>query len=151
MLSAYGRAYHFKRSGIQSSPNVHVFATKMSNGFALSYSNEFDRQEFQFLFDLLAEKARALGYRLVNSDVQIGEKGDVIETREKHYLKPPQTRGVKKIDQQFGNILVEYVMVNDQPSYIKLLANIYSDRLYKEPDDHQDLIAHLFQPIDNDK
>ena len=144
MISDYSRSYHFKKSGIQSEPNVHVFASSASNGFALTYSPDFDKQEFQFLFDYLAEISKTLGYRQVNSDVTITEKNDTIETREKHYLKPPICTADQLSKQLFGNILVEYIMIDDQPSYIKLLANIYFDRQYEPAEDHRELISHLF-------
>ncbi|MEQ8535197.1 MAG: hypothetical protein RIB86_25295, partial [Imperialibacter sp.] len=100
--------------------------------------------EFQFLFDYLAEISKTLGYRQVNSDVTITEKNDTIETREKHYLKPPIGTADQLSKQLFGNILVEYIMIDDQPSYIKLLANIYFDRQYEPAEDHRELISHLF-------
>lgn len=144
MLSDYSRSYHFKKSALESDPNVHVFASPASNGFALTYSASFEKQDFQFLFDYLAEKSKELGYRLVNSDVKISDKKDFVETKEKHYLKPPLSGDSGPFKQLFGNILVEHVMVDDKPSYIKLLANIYSDRQYEVPEDHRELISHLF-------
>ncbi len=144
IIADFSRSYHFKKSGIENDPNVHVFSSPSSNGFALSYSPAYSKQEFQYLFDHLAEKSKELGYRMVNSDVKITEKNGSIETREKHYLKPP-TFGSEGLTKQFyGNILIEHVLINDQPSYIKLLANIYSDRQYEEPESHRELITHLF-------
>jgi len=36
------------------------------------------------------------------------------------------------------------VLVDDDPGYIKVLANIYSDRQYQRPAEHSELIEHLF-------
>ncbi len=144
IINAYHRSYDLKKAGIQNDPNVHVFESAASNGFALTYSNEFSKQDFQYFFDYLAERVKMLGYRLVNSDVLIVQKNNEMETKEKHYLKPPLSSGANNIDQMFGNILVELVLVDDEPSYIKMLANIYSDRLYQRPAEHGKLIEHLF-------
>ena len=144
IISDYSKSYYLKHSGIESEPGVHVFNSPAANGFAFTYHPSLGKDEFQYLFDLLADKVKLLGYRMVNSDVYVAEKADFIETREKHYLKPPLSAFDKTTDQYYGNILVEYIKVNDEPSYIKLLANTYSDRLYMEPRPYNELIEHLF-------
>lgn len=145
LIALYSRSYYLKQTGIQNDPEVHLFTSQAANGFALTYSPLLSREEFQYLFDWLADKVKLLGYRLVNSDVQITEKPEFMETKEKHYLKPPLGSFDSATDQFYGNILVEYVMVNDEPGYIKLLANTYSDRLYLEPRPHSELINYLLE------
>lgn len=145
MISSYSKSYYLKQKGIESEPGVHLFNSPAANGFAFTYSEAVDKDEFQYLFDLFADKVRLLGYRLVNSDVQVSEKSDVIETKEKHYLKPPLGSFDSATDQFYGNILIEYIKINDEPSYIKLLANTYSDRLYMEPRPYDELVEHLFK------
>ncbi len=144
IISDYSKSYHLKHTGIESEPHVHIFNSPAANGFAFTYHSLLGKDEFQYLFDLLADKVKLLGYRMVNSDVHVAEKADFIETREKHYLKPPMGTFRTASDQYYGNILVEYVKINDEPSYIKLLANTYSDRLYMEPRPYTELVEHLF-------
>ncbi|MFT6053161.1 MAG: hypothetical protein ACJAS3_000119 [Roseivirga sp.] len=50
----------------------------------------------------------------------------------------------KKTNQLYGNILIEYVMIVRKPSYIKLMANIYQDRMYSEALAFDELIEKLF-------
>lgn len=143
-LDKYQKGYHYKKLKIQSSYDVHLFSSSMANGFALSYNSEIPPIEFQYLFDYLAERVLALKYKQANSDVMIVEKGEVIETKEKHYLKPVSESGTPKVEQHYGNILIEYIRIDDRPSYIKVMASTYSDQLYAAPLDFDELLEYLF-------
>jgi len=127
--------------------SVHLLQSKYSNGIAISYDEEFySKEEFSFLFDLVADKINQLEeYRKVNSDFIIKEKKTFIETKEKHYLKPSVSMKGKIVDQQFGNILIEHILIDDKPNYIKLMANIYSDSLYSKPKEFETLISFIFK------
>jgi hypothetical protein len=71
------------------------------------------------------------------------EKGEEVETKEMHYLKPK--RGfVEPIDQRYGNVQIEYTKLNDIPTRIKLIANTYPDRKYKEAESFESLTEYLF-------
>jgi hypothetical protein len=137
--------YWSKKNKLQGNFDVHLLNSQYANGFALSYNEEMRKMEFQFLFDYLAEKIKLLNYKLSNSDVQITENDNAIETKEKHYLKPINENIVKPISQQYGNILIEHILNNDQPSYIKLIATVYSDSLYLPAMPFEDLINHIFK------
>jgi hypothetical protein len=50
------------------------------------------------------------------------------------------------IDQLYGNISIELHKFNDQPNYIKLMASIYADRLYKIHEDFDELVELLLVP-----
>jgi len=145
-LNELSKSYHEKVAEIQNSGiQVHLLNTKYSNGIAISFdTNHYSKEEFSFLFDLLAEKVNKIPtYKMVNSDFMIKEKKTFIETKEKHYLKPFISKNDAVIDQQFGNILIEHILVDDQPSYLKLIANIYSDSNYKAAKDFNSLISML--------
>ena len=49
------------------------------------------------------------------------------------------------IDQRYGNISLELILYNDKPHYLKLMASVYSDRLYSEPESFSDLVELLFE------
>ena len=138
------RGYHYKKMRIQSSYDVHLLTSSMANGFALSYNVDISKQHFQFIFDYLADRVKVLDYKLANSDITITDKPDFIETKEKHYLKPLVGSG-QLLNQQYGNVLIEHVLINEKPSYLKLVANTYSDRNYSNPLDFDELLEHLFQ------
>ncbi len=126
-----------------SEVNVHLLHSKYSNGIAISYDeNIHSKEEFSFIFDEIADKiSRLEEYKKVNSDFIIKEKKTFIETKEKHYLKPIITKNDPIADQQFGNILIEHILIDDKPNHIKLMANVYSDSLYKEPKQFENLIS----------
>lgn len=135
-------AYDLKKKGIEQSPEVHVLASSYANGVAVSYSDFFEKNEFSYLLDYLADKTLTLGYKKANSDLKISVKNNYTESVEKHYLKPI-TGNETPINQKYGNILIESVKIDDKPSYLKLSANIYSDRLYNEPLSFDKLIEEL--------
>jgi hypothetical protein len=47
------------------------------------------------------------------------------------------------LEQKFGNIHVEFLTINDKPDYIKLMANVYSDRNYREAESFENLLVAL--------
>ena len=86
---------------------------------------------------------KKLDYRLVNSHLTIQEKGEDVETREMHYLKPKSGFEAPR-DQKYGNVQIEFIRLNDRPANINLLANTYSDRAYNEPKEFEELAQHIF-------
>lgn len=135
-------SYELKKKGIEQSPEVHILTTQYANGIAISYSNFFEKNEFSYLLDFFAAKILSLGYKKANSDVKITVKNTYTESVEKHYLKPI-TGTDTPIDQKYGNILLEAVKIDDRPSYFKLSANIYSDRLYKKAIPFENLLNEI--------
>ncbi|MEM8894735.1 MAG: hypothetical protein AAGC88_09165 [Bacteroidota bacterium] len=145
-LDKYQKGYHFKLLKVQSSFDVHLFQSSMANGFALSYNEEIPKEYFQYLFEYLSNRVLGLKYKQANADVMISDKGDFIETKEKYYFKPVSDTQSDKVEQHYGNILIEYIIINDRPSYIKVMASVYSDQLYAPPLDHDELVEYLFSP-----
>jgi hypothetical protein len=142
LLEEIKRSYEFKQKGIEQNPAVHVLESQYANGFAVSYNDFFQEDDFGYLMDLLSERVQLLGYRLVGSDRIITDKNNFVETKEKHYLKP-EISMEPPIDQRYGNVLVEHVLVNDKSSYLKFSANVYSDHLYKKALPFQDLLNEI--------
>jgi hypothetical protein len=143
-------AYHTKK---QNEPNtfieVHLFETLPAQGFALTYHQEIEEIEFQYFFDFLKEKIlllknQNLPYQLYTSQRRIEDLKTYLKTTEKHYLKPAFSGNFEKMHQLYGNILIEYIKINNKPSFIRLLANRFSDRNYEKPLPFEDLLYHLF-------
>mgnify|MGYP006268077639 CR=1 FL=1 len=143
-LAGIRTSYELKKKGIEQNPVVHVMNNQYACGFAISFTDYFNRDEFSYMLDHLSEKLLKLDYKLANSDLQITDKGTYTETVEKKYLKP-RINVEPPIDQKYGNILIENVMINDKPSYFKLSANIYSDRLYTKALSFEELADYIFQ------
>lgn len=133
VLKAISTAITLKEKGIEQEPVIHLLNISGSSGFAVSASNFFEKNEFQFLADLFLESVlEEFDYVKMNSDVKILEKKGAIETKEKYYLKPKK-HFTQPINQIFGNILIENTVLNNTPNYLKVTASAYNDRNYSKP------------------
>ena len=141
------RNYHYKRAQINENPEVHVFSSVYANGFALSYSPPLDLNSFSLLFLGLSRRIIALGYEQVSLDRKLEEVNDQVKETEKFYFKPPLQlpQEGELISQLYGNISLEKIRINQQPSYFKLLASVYSDRLYYDAKPFDELMDRLFE------
>ncbi|WP_420577604.1 hypothetical protein [Ekhidna sp.] len=142
-LNDLWQSYSWSKKGLDKDPQILLLESTYSNGFAISYEARYGKNNYRYLFDYLADQVKMLDYRLVVSRHTMQEKGDVVELKEMHYLKPK--RGfVEPIDQKFGNVQIEYIEENDEPTRIKLIANSYPDRKFKEAQSFEDLAKHIF-------
>lgn len=141
------KSLQMKQCGTEGLYPVHLFNSAAANGFAISYHPTISRQEFRFLLDYLRDRVLDMGYRLANTDHQIRDKETYVQATEKHYLKPPLSPAeAKKAEQHYGNILLEYVLIDNQPSYLKLMVTIYTDHLYTKAHSYDELVERLFNP-----
>ncbi|GAB4246045.1 MAG: hypothetical protein Tsb0034_24870 [Ekhidna sp.] len=142
-LNDLWQSYFWRKQGIEKEPHMVLHESNYSNGFAISYMPEYDRRQFHYLFDLLADQVKKLDYRLVLSRSTMKESDQGVEKKEMHYLKPK--RGfVEPIDQKFGNVQIEYIELNNEPTRIKFVANSYPDRKYTEAKNFESLAQHVF-------
>lgn len=142
-LNDLWQSYFWQRKGVDKDPHILLMESTYSNGFAISYEDKFGKNNFRYLFDYLADQVKLLDYRLVMSRHTMQEKGDVVEMKEMHYLKPKPSF-IEPIDQKYGNVQIEYIEENDQPTRIKLIANSYPDRKYKQADSFENLAEYIF-------
>ncbi|WKN32763.1 hypothetical protein PZB74_05315 [Porifericola rhodea] len=149
LITEIAQAYYYKKTNITSEVEVHIFNTAYANGFAITYHEKIGDKTFQHLADYFKDKVLDMGYRLVNADRRILDRETYVETIEKFYLKPPLTteelnQQDTKAKQLFGNVAVEQVLIDNKPSYLKVLASIYSDRQFQEADSYDDFMTALF-------
>lgn len=139
--------YHFKTSGMNSHPEIHILKSPYANGFAVSYESPFTEKTFSQLFFAFGRRMLDLGYQRVSLDRKIEEIQDNVRTIEKQYFKPPLSNAdfTEKIDQLFGNVSIEKVSINDKPSFLKVLVTIYSDHLYLKARPFDLFVDKLFQ------
>ena len=124
---------------------VTILKSPYANGVYFTYHQDIPAIHFAFLFDLLKEKVLDLGYSSYISDRTIHERADFFETVERHYLKPDISLNTgEKCHQLFGNILIEHVLIDEKPSYLKLLSTVYSDAMYHPALPYQELMEKLF-------
>jgi hypothetical protein len=141
--------YHFKKSGINAHPEIHILNSPYANGFAISYESPFNEKTFSQLFFAFGRRMLDLGYQRVSLDRKIEEIQEIVRTTEKQYFKPPLNTAdlTQKIDQLFGNVSIEKVSVNDKPSYLKILVTVYSDHLYRPAKPFDLFVEELFESI----
>lgn len=131
LVNDFDRAYSLKKQMVESSMEVHLLESQYSNGFAITYNDQIPVDQFKHLFDFLKDQILDVGYKLAQADRRIKHKGQYEESIEKWYLKPlAEDLQASVIDQRYGNVLIELVSIDRKPSYLKLMANVYQDRLY---------------------
>jgi hypothetical protein len=146
LLRSILQAYRSKQSGVEPvETDLFLHGSPYGNGFFFTYRDHFGVRNFSFLFDLFRDRALDLGYRKYHSDRRILDKEAHYETIERHFLKPPINKemDVKKGTQLYGNLLLEQILINDRPSYIKVMANVYSDGMYHPPLPFEELVDRL--------
>lgn len=145
LLNMISTSLQLKARGIDQDPSTHILQFSGSNAFAVSQSPTFLNQELQFLTDWFSEHVQEnLPYRKTNADIMIRERNGQVETIEKYYLKPKVGDEIP-VDQQFGNILIENFVIGTKPSYLKVTANYYTDRMYKPHLSFQELTDFLLK------
>ncbi|WP_370089495.1 hypothetical protein [Ekhidna sp.] len=142
-LNELSQSYFWRKQGVDNDPQVVLLESTYSNGIAINYESTYGKNNFHYLFDYLADQVKKLDYRLVMSRHTLREKGDIVESKEMHYLKP-RLGFEEPIDQKYGNVQIEYIEENDQPTRIKFVANSYPDRKYKQAENFEDLALHIF-------
>ena len=136
------KAFYFKQGGMQPEIDMDIYTSAYSNGITV-YPGKKGDMPLAMIMEHIKNELLLLGYRLVNADRRITDKGDSIQTIERYYCKPPISMEMP-IDQYFGNIIIELFLTDRKPFRLKMMANIYADRLYDSPREFQDLINFLF-------
>lgn len=138
--------YHLKTAGIGKEPEVVIFNTPYANGLAISFEPPLTAQIFKHLFFAFGQRLEQLGYHRVSLDRTIEEHQKEVKHTEKLYYKPPwstaQVNG--RMDQLFGNISIENVAVDNKPRFLKVLASVYSDRMYVDARPFDQFVEQLF-------
>lgn len=145
LLSEVRKGYELKKKQVIGGKlEVHILKSNQSNGIAVTYPQQLSARVFQHFFDLLRDRAQNLGYQHYTSGRRVFDRTNYIETIDKHYLKPPR-RGLKEppFDQHYGNILIELIWIDRQPSFLRLMAHVYSDHLFSAPRTFDELLDHL--------
>lgn len=136
-------SYHDKLTNRHPTIDIELYHSPYSNGILIYTTRKDYDLPFEYIMEFIRDNLEKEGYRLVNSDRKIRETGDKVEKLEKYYLKPPISPEAP-IDQLFGNIIVELFYKNETPDRLRIMANVYSDRLYNEPKKFSELISLLF-------
>lgn len=119
--------------------------TNSSKGFVIYFhKTQYSLRDITHFFDFLKEQVRALDYKVQISDRRTYTKGEIVESVERHYLKPrPGDLTQEKLNQRFGNISIELTLRNEKPYHLKLRATIYKDSMFKEGEDFKGLMQAI--------
>lgn len=114
--------------------NLQIYESPQSNGFYFNAGTGFSTAEFRILLTLFGEITQGLGYTVQTADRKMTEVETGVRTTERIYLKPRLgTAFEPPVDQRYGNVHLELALVNEQPSYLKVMAHVYMDRNYHPP------------------
>lgn len=137
---------HLKKAGIAGKPQTHLFESRYANGFAITYDEPLDSKSFSNLFLAFSQRVIDLGYKQISLDRKLEEINQQVKVTEKFYFKPPLQKPTENelISQLYGNISLEKITIDNQPSYLKFLATVYSDRLFQNAKPFDQLLDRLF-------
>ena len=102
-------------------------------------------KHWSYLLDHLAEGVKRLDYRIQNTALQYFNTETGVKRIERYYLKPAISAVELPVKQLYGNITLEFVVIDEKPKYFKLLASHYSGRNYSPPLAFEELVAELFK------
>lgn len=120
-----------------------------SNGWFLHCDQlDYFDSHYKFLAYELSQRLKDHGYTVQLAEMKSMEKSGGIEMITHYYLKPSlRNRFVQDgnlANQLFGNISIEYKVINDSPKSFKFLAKAYKDSKFLPPNDFSDLNELLF-------
>jgi hypothetical protein len=147
ILEKVFRAYHLKKTDIKDPIPIALFQSDKANGFAIANCHSLLNSDYKMLLEHFKKQVLTLGYRQSGSNRKVTAEEDRVITKEFYYLKPP-IQMEPPIDQKYGNINLELILYDDKPHYLKVMASVYSDRLYSEPLNFEELVAVMFKMED---
>lgn len=144
ILDKIFRAYHLKKTDIKDPIPIALFQSDKANGFAIANCSSLLDSDYKMLLEHFKKQVLSAGYRQSGSNRKVTAEQDRVLTKEMYYLKPP-IQMESPIDQRYGNISLELILHDDKPHYLKIMASVYSDRLYSDPQSFSDLVERLFE------
>lgn len=145
MLSALKEERRKAEEKGHANRNFQIYRSPQSNGFYFNAGTGFSTAEFKFLLTLFGEITESLGYTVQTADRKMTEVETGVRTTERIYLKPSLgTSFEPPIDQRYGNVHLELVLINEAPSFLKVMAHVYMDRNYRPPGSFDEFTRHLF-------
>jgi len=117
------------------------------NGFVVHFDpKRWDCDDMQHIFDFFKQRLKQLGYWPHVSDIRAVRRDNLVESTQRHYLKPPRNFEHPKgepIPQLFGNIMLTLNFVNERLDSFKFCATSYNDRMYAPAKDFSELMQLL--------
>ncbi len=116
--------------------NYFTFRSEASNGFYFIGEEDWSNKDHSFLVHHFSKLLLAEGYVLNNARRDLSQKDGKLICNEDFYFKLPlSSRMQSPIPQLWGNVHIEHKIIDDRSNYIKIMANVYSDRGYEKARD----------------
>lgn len=124
---------------------VDFLDTPSSKGVVVHFSKtQYSIRDVTHFFDYLKEQVLSLNYRTQISDLRSYQRNQWVETVQRHYLKPrPGQNADGQFIQQFGNIMIELTLRNDQVFNLKFRATTYKDHKFAEAEEFPKLMQQV--------
>jgi len=119
--------------------------TPSSKGFVIHFfKTRYSQRDIVHLFDFLKEQVLKLNYKTQVSDLRTYNRSNWVETVQRHYLKPrPNFQQEGKFEQIYGNVMIEFLLKDDEPYNLKFRATSYKDHLFHDAEEFKDLMQHI--------
>lgn len=129
LTAAFYKAYHYKKAGIQCAYRVQLIQEQGREGVIFFHDPTIAATDFSYFFDYLKDETLQHGYKLKSADRRKLIHDRYTQHIESYYLTPAPTDipGTSVCNQVYGNILIEYTLVNHHPGYIRVISNAYAD------------------------
>lgn len=149
-LVKISEAIDLKRQGEKDvKPQVIIAESNYANALSIIFNNRDDEAISRLLMDYFKEVILSINYRLQVTERKIKEIKNSVQVKEMYFLKPEikaEDFDNPPIKQLYGNIMLERVLLNNQPQYLKIQANIYNDRYYQSALPFNDLLSFILKP-----
>ena len=139
------KAYHFAKAGIRPGYKLERLQQPGTNGVIFFFDDRIGEQNFRFLHELFKDQVMQLGYRLHAADIRTNQKDNLFETIYKYYFTPPPTCLNNSVvcNQLYGNVSIDYIVLDAQPSFIRIIANSYQNGAFSAAQPFDELLHYL--------
>ena len=144
------KAYHFTKAGIRPAYKLERLQQPGTNGVIFFFDDRIGEQNFRFLHELFKDQVMQLGYRLHAADIRTNQKDNLFETIYKYSFTPPPTclNNSAICNQLYGNVSIDYIVLDAQPSFIRIIANSYLNGAFSAAKPFDELLHYLLkQPM----
>ena len=121
------KAYHYDKAGIRPDYKLKRLQQLGHQGVVFCFDARIGNPHFRFLYEFLKDQALTLGYQLRTADVRTNKKESFTESIYKYYLTPlpASINNSSLCNQLYGNISIDLIQLNQQPTFIRIIANAY--------------------------
>lgn len=130
-------------TGLETPLDISIMNNAHSRGLYFHQSQLGNSSTGVYLFEFLRRSLETLGYSAKLKEQIFEERGSQIHLTERYQLKPRLIFDAEKMDQRFGNIIIERREIDRIPDLFSLQNNFYTDRKYLEVRPFSELIEAL--------